>query len=471
MSDAVWETTTQLLPHQVEAVTKMLPSRVGGLFMEMGTGKTRTAIELARLRREKIGRVIWFCPVSLKFTVEYEIQKHTTCSPKDVFVFDGRTREDNVPLDCFWYIVGIESMSLSSRVFYSVAQLVSERCMVIVDEASFIKGPLAKRTKRITLMSERARYRLVLTGTPITQGVVDLYAQMRFLSEKILGYQSFYAFANNHLVYSSKYRDLIIGVRNRDWIIDRIKPYVYQVTKDECLTLPDKIYGNRYCELTSEQRDAYEKVKEDFVEDVLRYDDERNLENGIAVFRLFSRLQSIACGIYDGAPIENNRLGLFCDVATRVRDSHVVVWVKYRQNLRDVVALLDSMGRKALALEGGVTEKKRQGVLNEWRDRGGFLVATQAVGSFGLDLTAAATTIFYARGFKYAESVQAEDRCHRIGQTRRATYVSLWALCGIEDRIETALRKKENTLERLRRDIEEVKSSRRQKLRDFIMRL
>lgn len=73
-------TKTALLPHQVDAVQKVLPARVGALFMEMGTGKSRTAIELARMRQRKIDKVVWFCPVSLKETVRSEIVKHTDCA-------------------------------------------------------------------------------------------------------------------------------------------------------------------------------------------------------------------------------------------------------------------------------------------------------------------------------------------------------------------------------------------------------
>ena len=62
----------------------MLPSRVGALFMEMGTGKSRTAVELAKLRAGKINRVVWLCPVSLKTTVKHEILKHTDCGTSDI---------------------------------------------------------------------------------------------------------------------------------------------------------------------------------------------------------------------------------------------------------------------------------------------------------------------------------------------------------------------------------------------------
>lgn len=466
-----WGAVTRLLPHQVEAVTKLLPSRVGGLFMEMGTGKSRTAIELARLRQHKIDRVIWFCPVSLKETVNYEIRKHTTCGDNDIYAFDHNTHENTVPVDRFWYVVGIESMSQSARAFFSVAQLFDDRTMVIVDESTYIKGHWAKRTRRITEMAEKARYRLVLTGTPITQGIVDLYAQMRFLSPKILGYHSFYSFACNHLEYSTRYKGMVVRTLHRPWIIERIRPYVYQVTKDECLALPEKKYIDRYCRLSDEQEAAYEAAKQDFVDDLLRYDGDRDISNGIAIFRLFSRLQSIACGIQDGHWVHNHRLHLLVTVASAVRESHVVIWAKYRKNVQQIVDRLRAEGLDAVGYDGRVLERQRRGLLDGWRQSGGFLVSTQALGSHGLDLTAASTVIFYARGFKYSENIQAEDRCHRIGQQRPVKYISLWADCGIEDRIWKALCKKEGALVRLRDEIDKVKKSGKDKLREYIMGL
>src|SRR5579864_4584553 len=100
-------TVTALLPHQVQAVEKMVPTRIGALFMEMGVGKSRTAIELALSRKERIDTVLWFCPVSLKETIRREILKHTDCTEQDINVFSERTNERNIP-SVFWHIIGIE---------------------------------------------------------------------------------------------------------------------------------------------------------------------------------------------------------------------------------------------------------------------------------------------------------------------------------------------------------------------------
>src|SRR5690606_12153522 len=118
-------TTTELFPHQADAVAKLLPSRVGGLLIEMGTGKSRTAIELVKIRAKKIDKVVWFCPVSLKATVYGQILEHTDCTPEDICVFDDKITESTIR-HARWYVVGIESMSSSARSILTANKLITE---------------------------------------------------------------------------------------------------------------------------------------------------------------------------------------------------------------------------------------------------------------------------------------------------------------------------------------------------------
>lgn len=470
-----WSATTPLMRHQCEAVEKLSPLRVGALFMEMGTGKSRTVIEFARLRQGKTRRVIWFCPVSLKSTIAYEIRKHTDCRDRDLYVFDHRTREETVPLDRIWYVVGIESMSSSARTVYSLGQLVDDRTFVIVDESSYIKGHRALRTERITLLSEKARYRMILTGTPVTQGIVDLWAQMRFLSPKILQYRSFYSFERNHLVYSKKFPGMVVGVKDYETIVERINPYVYQVTKAECLDLPEKLYEDRSCDLTAAQNEAYRQAKLTFADELLDEEGEGGWKISTAIFRLFGRLQSIASGRADGGgPIENDRIQLMKAVIEDLdasAENHIVIWAKYRETIRQIRESLVTSEREVHVFDGDVPESQREGVLAGWRKRGGCLVASERVGSHGLDLTAASTVLFFSRSFSYDSNIQAEDRCHRKGQEKPVLYVSLWTRCGIEERIREALSLKENVRDRLRRELDRLKGSGRAKLREYILSL
>lgn len=449
------ETTTALLPHQVPAVAKLLPLKVGAFFMDMGTGKTRCAIELVTHRQQRISRVVWFCPVGLKLTIAAEIAKHTTGEP--VCIFDDRINFHNIP-DAFWYIVGIESMSSSDRVVLAVASLIDGQTFVIVDESSYIKGHASKRSMRIAELGKRAHYRLLLTGTPISQGVEDLYAQMRFLSPDILGYGSFYSFARHHLEYSERHPGLIVRSLGLDNLAAKLAPFVYQVTKADCLDLPDKLYDAVYCDLTHEQAEAYFQAKCEILAGAL---DQDEIPSYI-IFQLFTVLQEIVSGYWrrDGETIElpHHRIEALLQVVSGIpEDCKVIIWCKHLYSLRQIAAVLPG----AALYYGDLDEQARAAELARFRGPGcRFLVATTATGGHGLTLTEAHYAIFYENEFKYSHRIQAEDRCHRIGQTERVTYIDIVSDSGIDARIQKAIAKKEDAVKSFRREVKKVKDVR-----------
>lgn len=462
-----WQPTTELLPHQQAAVAKLLPARVSALFMEMGTGKSRTAIEFAHIRRAKIDRVLWFCPVSLKETVRGEILKHTDCAPESICVFDAHAR---APVrDAWWYVIGIESMSSSARAYLAARSLVSERTFVILDESTYIKGHRAKRTQRITDLALPARYRMVLTGTPITQGVVDLYAQMRFLSPKILGYNSFYTFARRHLEYSDKYRGMIVASHNTRYLAAKMQPYVYQVTKDECLTLPGKLYGACWCAMTDDQQWLYNMAKRELLEEA---DPEEDIS--LAIFRTFTALQQVTCGFWRRSPHElitvpHSRLTALASALERIpAGRQIIIWTKYVRCLHEIVAML---GGDVAQLHGRLNEAQRAAQVERFRAGARYLVATPGTGGHGLTLNEATYEVFYTNSFKYSERLQAEDRCHRIGQTMPVTYVDIICSGSIDDRIQRALSQKEDVAAAFQRDVEKIKAGRRDALRQMAAQL
>jgi SNF2 family DNA or RNA helicase len=461
------------MPHQEPAVAKLLPSRVGGLLMDMGTGKSRTLLELAKIRQDKFDRLFWFCPCSGRDTIRREILKHTTLGDNDIYVFDDRTNERNVPRDRLAYVIGTESMSAADRVVLAYNSLVTESSFVAVDESQYIKGHRSKRAQRITHMSERARYRAILTGTPFSQGAVDLYSQMAFLSPKILGYRSFWSFAANHLEYEEKRDELgrkrrtgrILRSHNEEFLAAKIAPYTYQVRKDECLDLPEKLYETRYCRMTSEQRHYYERAKDEIL---LRcdYDD----WSPVKLFHLFSTLQTIVCGFWNRTDpdtgetelieIDHDRLALLLGVVAEIPESEpVIIWAKFHHAVREISAALTAVhgARQVCEFHGGITERQRAAELARWRAGSRFLVATQDTGGQVHTFNEAAYSIFYADSFKYDKRRQAEDRNHRIGQTRRPVYLTLHCEDSIDERIANALEKKGNALEEFQKYVDKYR--------------
>jgi len=461
------------MPHQTRAVDKFTVlvddvikfARVIALFMEMGAGKTLTAIELVRQRADRISKVIWICPVSTKETIKKEIIKHTNV--KDIYVFDNKTDDKNYP-DVSWYIIGLESISQSGRVTLAFNALVDSDTCVIVDESSFIAKHTSKRAERITLISKECRYRFILTGTPLTNGIVSLYSQMKFLSPKILDYQSFYSFANNHLVYSDRYPGMIVETLHEEYLASKIAPYVYQVTKDECLDLPKKIYDTHYFQMSIEQRDAYESAKMEFLEMI-----DPTEFSAVDIFKLFQALQQIVSGYRKVDRVEpifyqdSYRVEALEDVLHSIADDKkVIIWAKYHY---DMELIKKSLGDKAVYYTGLLSEKQKTVALDRFQSDIDYLVITQSSGGFGLTLVEAHYAIYYNNSFSYSKRVQSEDRCHRIGQNEKVTYIDICCSDSIDERILGAISDKKDVADNFRAEIEKIKDEK--SLEKFIKEL
>lgn len=464
--------TTELMEHQRSAVNKLKGLRVGGLFMEMGTGKTRSIIQLAFERRFKIDKVVYFCPVNLKSTVEFELRKHIELPL--IYVFDDKTTMKKIP-DAWFYVVGVESIGQSDRVTLCANDLITDRTMVVIDESDTCKNHKALRTQRLTHMSQRARYRFIATGTPVGEGVVDLYAQMYFLSPDILGYKSFYSFAANHLEYSEKYKGMIERSLNTNVIAQKIEPYIYQVKKEECLDLPDRQYLSRYFGMSSEQRELYQRAKEE----ILMSMPDEDIDSYV-IFRLFTALRSIVSGFWHRLPDPNpnhrwaeqfepemliakhDRISLLLTVLSEIPDTEkVIIWVNFHHCIDEVVsALTKEHGAESIAQFHGRTID-RDAEIDRWRGDAQFLIATPKCGGRGLTLNEAAYTVFYNNDFPYRIREQAEARNHRIGQARKPTYIDLICRDSIDDRILKALWNKENLVQAFKREMDKLKSTSR----------
>ncbi len=155
---------TTLMSHQKQAVDKLKAVKVGALYMDMGTGKTRAALELGmrRLATGKVDSILWLCPVSVKTTIAAEIAKHLPDVTYEL-VRQGRIKDEGV----FIHIAGIESLSASDALNLTLYDWVMrKRVFLVCDESILIKNHRAQRTLAIWRLSERCSYRLLLNGTP-----------------------------------------------------------------------------------------------------------------------------------------------------------------------------------------------------------------------------------------------------------------------------------------------------------------
>lgn len=328
---------TKLYEYQSKAVDKLSKLKVGALYMEQGTGKTRTTLELVnnRLISGKVNAVLWLCPCSVKRNLKEDILKHTGQNPT----------ENNI------IIRGIESLSSSDRLYLQLLELVKNyKVYLIVDESNLVKNKLAIRTERIINLSAFCKYKLILNGTPISKNEADLFAQWYILDWRILGYQSFYSFAANHLEYKTVKlpsgrvitTDQIIRVLNVDYLTEKIAPYMYQIKKDEVLrNLKEKEYHTRYFYMEDEQEVEYYETKDIYLFNVVDWRAE-------TIFKLFAALQHITSGRRVLSAPQNRmrtdkmftwqnnpRIQCLKDVLDEIGEGKCIIFAKYQDEIVD----------------------------------------------------------------------------------------------------------------------------------------
>ena len=439
---------TKLYQHQQKAVEKLMHLKVGALYMEQGTGKTRTALELIqrRLSAGKVDCALWLCPCSTKRNLREDIEYHAPELSRDIV------------------IRGIESLSSSDRLYLQLRELVAtHQAYLIVDESTLVKNKRAIRTERIIELSKKCTYKLILNGTPVSKNEADLFAQWYILDWRILGYQSYYSFAANHIEYyeirlpnGSKITDYhrVKNVLNVDYLTEKIAPYTYQVKKSECLKLPDKRYHREEFDMAEDQRREYIDVKERYLLNV----DELHSDT---IYKFFTALQHVTSGrmVTTGpeermqtkpmfAPDDNPRLNTLKRIITDdIVDDKCIIFAKYQSEINDIINLLIDMGKSCTEFTGRISQKQRQENRRTFRGNVQFLVANKTCGAFGLNLQFCHNVIFYNNDFNLATRMQAEDRVHRIGQDHDVEIYDIYAENSIDEFILNCLDRKENMVD------------------------
>jgi SNF2 family DNA or RNA helicase len=449
---------TELYDHQKKAVEKLINLKVGALYMEMGTGKTRTAMELIKHRLDcgKINKAIWLCPYSVKNNLKEDLLKHT----------------DNID---FIEIYGIESLSSSLKLNCKLLNIVKDdKVFLIVDESNLVKNHYANRTIAITRLSQYCAYKLILNGTPISKSEKDLYSQWKILDWRILGYQSFWSFAANHLEYDQYKKGRIVRCLNTDYLTKKIAPYSYQIRKSECLDLPYKTYSTRYFDMTEDQMQEYENAKMCFLALVDEFD-------SAGIYRLFTALQLVVSGneVFGGykKPIthkplfknikDNPRIQALTNIIENI-DGKIIIWCKFTQEIKDIEKILiEEYGEEQVCtFFGEMNTKKRNLNKEKFKNSARFFIANKTCAGYGLNLQFCSNMIYYSNDFNWATRAQSEDRVHRIGQENNVHIVDLCAYDTIDKRILKSLGNKENLSDSFKSLLDKYKDNK--KLSDWI---
>ncbi len=456
---------TKPYKHQLTALEKSWNRETFAYFMEMGTGKTKVLIDnLAMLYdKGKIDSALIIAPKGvIKTWYEQEIPTHLPNHIENVTVLwqSNINKKQKEKLDTLFetsgdlhiLIMNVEAFSTEKGVKYAESFLNSHRCLMAVDESTTIKTPTAKRTKNIISIGSKARYRRILTGSPVTKNPLDLYSQCEFLSPWLLDFTSYYAFRNRYaemktLHIRGRSIQVVDKFKNLGELSDQLKEFSYRVLKEDCLDLPEKNWTKRQITLSADQRKIYTQMKETALAHL-----NGKVTSTMTVLTQLMRLHQITCGHFtadDGTTqkIANNRLSELMNVLDEL-EGKAIIWANYQHDITSIIKeVVKVHGPGSIVDYYGLTpQDERQDNIRKFQndDKCRFIVGTPATGGYGITLTAANTVIYYSNGYDLEKRLQSEDRAHRIGQKKNVTYVDIIAEDTVDEKIVKALRDKVN---------------------------
>lgn len=466
---------------QMEALNKVYDMESVALFMDMRTGKTKVIIDLASARRMQatVDRVLIICPLSIRKNWVREIELHAPF-PVDAYLLDSSKPKDfkrwmSVKHDFKWLIVGVESLAAGSAIKYVEEFVLSSyKLMTVVDESSKIKGHAAIRAKNCVKIGRHSAFRVVMTGTPISHGPMDLFMQFEFLDPDIIGIGDFYSFRKRYAIMGGYEDKQIIGYQNMEELMEMLEPFVFQVRKDEVFPdAPKKIYIRRETQLTEKQRAIYRQVKKEGIAEV---DDQTMLVQNALEKML--RLQEIVGGTvsfrndpevevatrkkYTRRRIEgpNPKLSELMDVVQEYAGS-TIVWCAFREEIAMVSeALRKEYGDdQVVELHGDVDEATRDYNVNVAFQGGKarFLVGNTATGGMGLTMHKAENEIYFSNSFNYTDREQSEERAFGPHKTNGTIIIDIIAEKTVDEHILEALTQKKDVSEYVRGTIDTLK--------------
>ena len=453
--------------HQRKALEEGWHRKEFGLFMEMGTGKSKVLIDNLGLLflNGQINFALVLAPKGVyRNWVAKEIPEHMSddiphrvirwvASPNKRQQEEMRSVKDHFA-GLTIFVMNVESFSTKKGQTAGewMARTFGNNGLIAIDESTTIKNHKAKRTKSLLKIASQFKYRRLLTGSPITKSPLDIFSQTEFLRPGLMGHESFYTFQGRYAVLQrrsmgAKSFQQIVGYKNLDELTDKIDTFSYRVLKKDCLDLPEKVYTARYVTLTDEQFRMYSLLQQ---QAMLLFED-GEIVSAPAVITQMLRIQQVLSGHLktdDGEMkyFPSRRMDALKEILEE-HDGKVIIWSRFRYDIIQITKMLNKeFGEgSAAAYYGDTTDDERQSIVQQFQSpdsRLRFFVGNPATAGYGLTLTEADLVIYYANDFNLETRIQSEDRAHRIGQKNNVTYIDLISEGTIDEKIVEALRNK-----------------------------
>ena len=440
-------------PHQLEAINKFYSLNECAAFMEMRTGKTKVAIDLASIwaMEGKINAVIIVVDSAYKVVWPDEFAKDCPIEHHIHIVEAGKydalsSFTTNTELPGLKVLVTATEGYSQGHLHKHVDMFaMAHKCMTIVDESESIKNHQSIRTKKITNVGGYSQKRMILTGTEITQGIEDLYGQFAYLNWAIIGMKNYYAFRARYCVMGGFQGKKIVSYRQVPQLLGLLEPYVYQCNMaDVNDDMPEAIHEHCVVEPTPTQKRMFEELGDPY--QMATYQGDRMLEPETVLERM-TRYQQIAAGIFpydisDEDKLDqvatygkvknkhgveyitgkNPKIDQLIEVIHKVRDRKIIVWCRFVPEIAAVVQELEHrFGPESVCeYHGGNVDTRTDEYHRFQEDESARFFVTNKSGARALELAAASCHIFLTRSFSYSDNKQAEFRTNSSEQKAKS---------------------------------------------------
>lgn len=417
--------------HQLDAIERAKDLPEFGLFFEMGAGKTMTAINIARYKfatHKKILKTLIFGPPIVVENWRREWLANSKIKESEVIPLQGsqvqrvntfKKYQDKSAI----FITNYESL-LMNNLYVEFTKWKPE--MLIWDELHKLKDMKSKRTKAAIKLADESIYRLGLTGTPVLNSPMDLFAQFRVLDKGRTFGKNFFQFRAKYFV--DKNAGMPQGRYFPDWrprtsMFDEMNRLVYQsamrVKKEDCMDLPPLVRKPIYVDMTPSQRRSYEQMKKAFI----TYINDKAAVSDLAITKAL-RLQQIVSGF---VKMEDDSIHRFEDNPRKIAlrdlledlcpDHKVIVWAVFKENYNDIRSVCEDLKLGYREVHGEISNKDKFQAVDDFNqdDSVRIIFGHPASGGIGINLVASDISIFYSRNFSLEQDLQAEARNYRGG--------------------------------------------------------
>lgn len=449
-----YKPAVSLFDHQKKALALSADKVAFAYLLEMGLGKTAIAVANAGYLylKKEITAVLVIAPKGVhRQWTDSEIPLHIDKRIK-YKTYTWGDKLDKISNGGSLIFLSMNVDSIRTPRGFSVAEEFLEtyknKVMMIVDESHLIKNGSTDRTRAAWKLGKMAKFRRILTGTPIAKSIIDAWSQFMFLDERILGHRYMTSFRARYCIMGGWENKQIVGQKNTDEFTRLIQPHSYRKTKDEVLDLPPKTYIQRVYEMGEETKKHYNSLRNTFM--TMLEDGEIVDVPNAAVAAL--RLQQILCGYLareDGTlqQISNERIEALLEIVRQVK-GQIVIWARFVEDINRIQrAMIKEEGKDCCLVYYGETKSKERTIAVDKFVNGKirFLISNPQAGGTGLNLQGKnISAIYYSNSFRSLDRWQSEDRIHRMGTIGTVNYFDLICARSVDKGILLNLRNKKS---------------------------